>query len=282
MKNKQKITGLLALILIICALVTLVSRITADNEILGDTGWTLEQFIKWAEKVQPVVGHRRWRYRPGGYVTISSEDEPPAEMNEPEHEALLHECLEQFLNEIPTWSLRPLQPSQISGGQVWKEPWKELMDPNAGFNCGILIDVNHVLEILDLGVSTYTYEWDFELPAPYEKLPAAVRKVIDSLNQQDVGRFTSEILPYFARPVAICNSKNGKILSSENVEVRLKSLSVDKIRFTVETEPFMLSDRPDVRGRNRNVTFLYVDPNQIHESKVSIYKPQKQNKENQQ
>jgi len=273
MKNKRKITGLLVLILAVCALIHLAFRTTADNEPLGDTGWTIEQFIKWARKVQPVVGHRRWRYHPGGYVTISSEDEPPAE---------LHECVEQFLYDIPEWSLRPPHPSQIRIGQVWKDPWKELMEPNAGFNCGILIDVNHVLEILDFGASTYTYEWDFELPAPYEKLPGPVRKVIDSVNQQDVGRFTGEILPYFARPVAICNSKNGKILNSENVEVRLKSLSVDKLRFTVETEPFMLSDRPDVRGRIRNVTFLYIDPNQIQESKVSIYKPQKQNKENQQ
>jgi len=280
MKKKGKIIGLLTLIVTICALVLLASRIVANNETLGDTGWTLDQFIKWAEKIQPVVGHRRWIYHPGGYVTISSEDEPPAEMNEPE--ALLHECVEQFLYDRPIWSLRPLQPSQISGGQAWKDPWKELMDPNAGFNCGILIDVNHVLEILDSGVSTYTYEWDFELPAPYEKLPGPVRKVIDSVNQQDVGRFTGEILPYFARPVAICNSKNGKLLSSENVEVRLKSLSVDKLQFTVETEPFMLSDHSKIRGRIRNVTFLYIDPNQIPESKVSIYKPQKQNKENQQ
>ncbi|MBA7475503.1 hypothetical protein ES707_10874 [subsurface metagenome] len=284
MKKKMKITGFTTLIVTVyaCVLILLASRIGANNETLGDTGWTLDQFIKWAEKVQPVVGHRRWRYCPGGYVTISSEDEPPAEMNEPEPDALLHEYVEQFLYDIPTWSLRPLPPSQISGGQVWNDPWKELMDPNAGFNCGILIDVNNVLEILDFGASTYTYEWDFELPAPYEKLPGPVRKVIDSVNREDVGRFTGEILPYFARPVAICNTKNGTLLSSENVEVRLKSLSVDKLRFTVETEPFMLSDRPAVRGRIRNVTFLYIDPNQIHESKVSIYKPQKQNKENRQ
>jgi len=282
MKRKGKIIGLLTLIVTICALVLLASRIGANNETLGDTGWTLDQFIEWAEKVQPVVGHRRWRYHPGGYVTISSEDEPPAEMNEPEPEALLHEYVEQFLYDRPIWALRPLQPSQISGGQVWKDPWKELMDPNAAFNCGILIDVNNVLEMLDFGVSTYTYEWDFELPAPYEKLPAPVRKVIDSVNQQDVGKFTGEILPYFARPVAICNSKNGKLLSSENVEVRLKSLSADKLQFTVETEPFMLSDRPKVRGRIRNVTFLYIDPYQIHKSEVSICKPQKQKKENRQ
>lgn len=274
MKSKEKIIGFLILVPITCAVIFLASRLSAHNETIGDTGWTVDQFIKWAEKVQPVVGHRRWRYHPGGYVTISSEDEPPAEMNKPE--ALLHEYVEQFLYDRPTWSLRPLQPSQISIGQVWKDPWKELMDPNAGFHCGILIDVNNVLEILEDYMCPYTYEWDFELPAPYEKLPEPVRKVIDSVNQEDVGKFTGEILPYFARPVAICNSKNGKLLSSENVEVRLKSLSADKLQFTVETEPFMLSDRPDVRGRIRNVTFLYIDPYQIRESKVSICKPQKQ------
>lgn len=278
MKKKGKIIGLLTLIVTICALVLLAFRINGDSETLGDTGWTLDQFIKWAEKVQPVVGHRRWRYHPGGYVTIPAEDEPPVEIPEPEPEALLHQHVEQFLYDRPIWSLRPLQPSQISGGQVWKDPWKELMDPNAGFNCGILIDVNNVLEILEDYMCPYTYEWDFELPAPYEKLPEPVRKVIDSVNQEDVGKFTGEILSYFARPVAICNSKNGKLLSSENVEVRLKSLSADKLQFTVETEPFMLSDRPEVRGRIRNVTFLYIDPYQIRESKVSICKPQKQKK----
>lgn len=282
MKKKGKIIGLLTLIVTICALVLLVSRIGANNETLGDTGWTLDQFIKWAEKVQPVVGHRRWRYHPGGYVTIPAEDEPPVEIPEPEPEVLLHQHVEQFLYDRPIWSLRPLQPSQISGGQVWKDPWKELMDPNAGFDCGILIDVNNVLEILEDYMCPYTYEWDFELPAPYEKLPEPVRKVIDSVNQEDVGKFTGEILPYFARPVAICNSKNGKLLSSENVEVRLKSLSADKLRFTVETEPFMLSDRPEVRGRIRNVTFLYIDPYQIRKGKVSICKPKKQKKENRQ
>lgn len=279
MKKKRKIIGLLTLAVTISALVLLASRIGANNETLGDTGWTLDQFIEWAEKVQPVVGHRRWRYHPGGYVTISSEDEPPAEMNEPEPDALLHEYVVQFLYDRPTWSLRPLQPSQISIGQVWKDPWKELMDPNAGFHCGILIDVNNVLELLEHGMSPYTYEWDFELPAPYEKLPEPVRKVIDSLNQDDVGRFTSEILPYFARPVAICASKNGKPVSSENVEVRLKSLSADKLQFTVETEPFMPSDRPEVRGRIRNVMFLYTDPYRPPISELSICKPQKQKKE---
>ena len=272
MKNKRKITGLLVLILTICALVYLVSRITADNETLGDTGWTIEQFIKWAEKVQPVVGHRRWRYHPGGYVTISSEDEPPAEMNEPKTEELLHECVEQFLYDIPEWSLRPPQPSQISGGQVWKDPWKELMEPNEPFFVYPMVDAD---DIVWYGI-LYRYEWDFKLPAPYEKLPGPVRKVIDSVNQRDVGRFTGEILPYFARPVAICSMKKGRPVFSEDVEVKLLSLSSDKLEFTVETEPFVLSEDPDLTGKVHNKIVLYSPDG----TRVGICRPKKFRKEN--
>lgn len=55
MKKKGKIIGLLTLIVTICALVLLASRIGANNETLGDTGWTLDQFIKWAEKAQAIA-----------------------------------------------------------------------------------------------------------------------------------------------------------------------------------------------------------------------------------
>jgi len=53
MKSKGKIIGFLILVVVICAMIFLAFKIGVNNETLGDTGWTLDQFIKWAEKVQP-------------------------------------------------------------------------------------------------------------------------------------------------------------------------------------------------------------------------------------
>lgn len=250
MKNKRKIIGLLALIVTICVLVILASRITADNEPLGDTGWTLEQFIRWAEKVQPVVGHRRSKSYKAGYETEFVLGERGQDSHGNPY-VVVHDI-----------------------SKVWKDARKEWMDPNERFYVCRMIDAN---EIAWRG-SLYRYEWDFKLPAPYEKLPAAVRKLIDSLNQEDVGRFTSEILPYFARPVAVCSTKNGKPVFSEDVEVRLLSLSDDKLEFTVETEPFVLSYDPDLTGKIHNKIVLYSPDG----TRVSICRPKKYRKENRQ
>lgn len=251
MKKKGKIIGLLTLIVTICALVLLASRIGANSETLGDTGWTLDQFIEWAEKVQPVVGHRRSRsYKASrdweivfGESGVDSQGIPFIVGYDP----------------IPN---------------VHRDARKEWMDPNEPFGVCRIVDAN----CIPLQDGLYRYEWDFKLPAPYEKLPAAVRKVIDSVNREDVGRFIGEILPYIATPVAICSTKNGKPVFSEDVEVRLLSLSDDKLEFTVETEPFLLSNDPDFTGKLDNKIFLYSPRG----TRVSICRPKKYRRENRQ
>jgi len=248
MKNKRKITGLLVLILAVCALIHLAFRTTADNETLGETGWTIEQFIKWAEKFQPIVGHRRSKSYKGYYETTFVYDDS---------------------NTVPSPPSRPMK--LLSVKKVWRPARKEWMDPNEPFGVCRMIDAD---DIVWQG-GQYRYEWDFKLPAPYEKLPAPVRKVLDFLNQEDVGKFTGEILPYFARPVAICSTKKGKPVFSEDVEVRLLSLSDDKLEFTVETEPFGLSDNPDFTGKLDNKIFLYSPDG----TRVTICKPKKYRKE---
>ena len=256
MKRKAKITGFLVVMVSICVLVFLASRIFANKETLGDTGWTLDQFIEWAEQVQPVVAHKRWEIREGGY---DYEIQPAIRRKV---------CKDGFLAPIIPFSGLGMQ-------KVWKEGGKELMDPNEPFLCGIVNDANDVPFLASL---MYKYEWDFRLPAPYEKLPEPVRKVIDSVNQADVGKNIGGLLPYAAEPVAICALKEGKVITSEAVEVRLLSLSDDKLEFAVETEPFILSDNPDVKGRIGNVTVLYVDPYKPPPSEVNICKPEKQRK----
>ncbi|MGB2810117.1 MAG: hypothetical protein WBC22_20420 [Sedimentisphaerales bacterium] len=248
MKSKGKIIGFLILVVVICAMIFLAFRIGANNETLGDTGWTLDQFIKWAEKVQPVVGHRRSRSYKGYYETIFVYDDTQT---------------------MPSPPSRPMKSGRRQ--KVWRPARKEWMDPNEPFGVCRMIDAD---DIVWQG-GQYKYEWDFKLPAPYEKLPAPIRKVIDSLNQEDVGRFTGEILPYFARPVAICSTKNDKPIFSEDVEVKLLSLSDDKLEFTIETEPFGLSDNLNFTGKLDNKIFLYSPAG----TRVSICRPKKYRKE---
>lgn len=221
MKSKGKIVGFLIFIVSICVLAFLAFKVSANSETIGDTGWTVDQFIEWAYEVQPVKEHKRWKIRKEEGIEI-----------------------------------------------------RKLMEPNEPFHCQIINDANDVFWICRLS-HTYKYEWDFKLPSPYKKLPEPVRKVIDSVNQEDVGKNIGEILPYAARPVAICASKEGKPVSSEAVEVRLLSLSDDKLEFTVETEPFILSDNPDFTGKIGSKVFLYVQD----KSDINACKPEKQRTE---
>ena len=217
MKKKGKIVGFSIFIVTICVLTFLASKTFTKNETLGDTGWTVDQFIEWAYEVQPVVSHKRWK--------------------------------------------------------IWKEKGierKELMEPNEPFPCQIINDLNDVLWICRHG-NTYNYEWDFRLPPPYDRLPEPVKKVLHRIRKEDIGKTIGEILPYAAKPVAICASKKGKPVSSEDVIVRLLGLSDDKLKFTVETEPFILSDNPDFTGNIGDKVFLYVYDN----SEVGICKPEK-------
>jgi hypothetical protein len=81
--------------------------------------------------------------------------------------------------------------------------------------------------------------------------------------------------------VAICavTKKEDKPVSSEAVEVRLLSLSDDKLEFTVETEPFILSDNPAIRGKIGDRMVLYVPVYDFASGcKISICKPEKQRK----
>jgi len=239
MKKKGKIVGFSIFIVTICALTFLASKTFTKNETLGDTGWTVDQFIEWAYEVQPVVAHRRWNVRKGGYV----------------------------------FQHVPGRRGQARGGRlkkVWKEGGRRLMEPNEPFPCQIINDLNDVLWICRHG-NTYNYEWDFRLPPLYDRLPEPVKKVLHRIRKEDIGKTIGEILPYAAKPVAICASKKGKPVSSEDVIVRLLGLSDDKLKFTVETEPFILSDNPDFTGNIGDKVFLYVYDN----SEVGICKPEK-------
>lgn len=217
----------------------LASKISANNETIGDTDWTVEQFIEWAEEVQPVVTHRRWNIRKEGFETILDDTD---------------------------WHIER---------KVWRDARKELMEPNEPFHCGIINDMNDLLRVR----RTYKYEWSFRLPSSYENLPEPIRKVLGFLKKEDVGKTIGEIIPDAARPVAICALKEGRPISSEAVAVRLLSLSDDKLEFTVETEPFILSDNPDFTGKISDKVVLYVPVYDFPLGcKISICRPEKQGK----
>lgn len=251
MKKKGKIVGFSIFIVTICALTFLASKTFTKNETLGDTGWTVDQFIEWAYKVEPVKEHKIWKiWKDGKKVTEwVYEDQPVKEY--------------KMGNKI----LKPRRGKiKISKGKE-----KELMEPNDKILCGILNDLNDV----PWNYPLYKYEWSFELPSPYEKLPEPIRKILDSVNKADVGKNVGEILSYLSKPVAICAviKKEDKSVSSEAVEVRLLSLSDDKLEFTVETEPFILSDNPEIKGKIGDRMVLYV-PIGL-DCKINICKPEK-------
>lgn len=235
MKRRGRIVGFSIFTVTICILAFLASKLSVNNETIGDTGWTIEQFIEWAEEVQPVKEHKRWEIWKEGFETILDDTD---------------------------WHIER---------KAWRDARKELMEPNEPFHCGIINDMNDLLRVR----RTYKYEWGFRLPSSYEKLPEPVRRVLGRLKKEDVGKTIGEIFPDAAKPVAICALKEDKPVSSEAVEVRLLSLSDDKLEFTVETEPFILSDNPEVKGRIGNVMVLYIDPYTPPPSKVNICKPEK-------
>lgn len=216
MKSKSKTIAFLILVVITCGVILLACRISANNEILGDTGWTVEQFIEWAD------------------------------------EASVAEFVEEHKK---IW-------------KIWKDGRKELMDPNEPFKVGIINDLNDVNWIYPI----YKYEWAIVLP---RELPEPVIMVLKSITYEDVndvvGKNIGEILPYAAEPVAICALKEDDVVSSEAVSVKLLSLADNKFKLSVETEPFILSDNPDVHGRIGNRVVLYVPES----CKVAICKPEK-------
>ena len=58
-------------------------------------------------------------------------------------------------------------------------------------------------------------------------------------------------------------------VSSEGIAVRLSNLSDDRRKFTLETEPFILSDNPDIHGKINEKVVLYAPRN----CKVNIRRP---------
>jgi len=216
MKKKGKIVGFSIFIVTICALTFLASKTFTKNETLGDTGWTVDQFIEWAYEVEPIKEHKRWK--------------------------------------------------------IWKEKGierKELMDPNKPFHVGIINDVNDVP-----WASSYSYEWGFELP---KDVPSPVIKVLKGVHHDDIGKNIRDILPYVTEQlVAVCALKDSKVESSESLEVKLLSISNNKLEFTVETEPFAMSEVEEVQGRINGKLVLYV-PVDLN-CEVGICKPERYRK----
>lgn len=211
----------LTFVVITCGVILLASKLSGNNETLGDTGWTVEQFIEWADEASV-----------GEYVK--------------EHKK--------------RW-------------KIWKDGRKELIEPNEPFKVGIINDINDVNWIYPM----YKREWEIFLPP---ELPEPVIGILENINHQDVGKNIGEILPYAAESVAICAFQEEvgeeeivkEIVSYEAVKIKLLSLSDNKLSFSVETEPFILSDNPDVHGRISNRMVLYVPEG----CKVGICKPQKE------
>jgi len=154
--------------------------------------------------------------------------------------------------------------------KISKDGEPNLMDPNENFLCAILNDANDVPFIYPV----YLYEWDFQLPSPYKKLPLPVKKVLDCLKKESVGKNIGEMFPFAARPITICALQDDKIVSSEAFEVQLVSLAEDKLNFAVQKEPFIFSENPDVRGKIGNRIILYA-PKGNKPSKIVIGKPER-------
>jgi len=173
---------------------------------------------------------------------------------------------EQFIE----WAKEVQPVKEHKRWRIWKDGRKELMEPNEPFLVAILNDVNDVP-----WMDRYKYEWGFELP---DELPDPVVKVIESISFADVndilGKDVDEIIPYLEEPIIeICAIQDEHLLpvSSEGIAVRLSSLSNDRRRFNLETEPFILSDNPDIHGKIAERVVLYTPRN----CKVNIRRPQK-------
>ena len=209
MKNHEKNLLILAGVILLLLLIFFVRDIDSDNDpVFEATGWTIEQFIVWANENEPVKEHKLWK--------------------------------------------------------IWQDGRKELMDPNEeDFHYGVRIDANDV----SFAYPMYGYGWKIVLS---KDLPEPVIKVLEHISFQHAGKYSGEFLP-IAKPVAICALKNGKVVSSEDVEVKLISLSDNKLSFSVETEPFILSMVSEVRGKINGKMVLYVPK----DCEVGICKPRK-------
>jgi len=234
-------------------MIFLASEISTHNETLGDTGWTVEQFIEWANEVKVVVDQKFWEVREGWYEF----QHVPGPLGSP------------------------------GGGRlkkVWKVGGRKLMDPNDPwdhFLVAILLDPKeHNLPLPEFSLEnqvkrispTYQCELDFNLPAPYQDLPAPVRKVLDSVNQEYVGKEIGEIFPQAKDLIDICPVVEGEHLkeNSEIISFKLLELSEDKLNFTVRSEDFIFSEDEEIRGRIGDRVVLYAPEG----SKVGFCKKQ--------
>jgi len=174
---------------------------------------------------------------------------------------------EQFIE----WAKEVQPVKEHKRWKIWKDGRKELMDPNEPFLGAILNDIDDISFIS----FSYQYEWGFELP---DELPDPVVKVIESISFADVNdileKDVDEIIPCLEKPIIeICAIQDEHLLpvSSEGIAVRLSSLSNDRRRFNLETEPFILSDNPDIHGKINENVVLYAPRN----CKVNIRIPQR-------
>ena len=130
---------------------------------------------------------------------------------------------------------------------------EELMDPNVPFFVQILNDIKDVA-FVSKRCRHYKYGWVIYLP---DDIPKPVARVLARINQQDVGKYIDQIFPDVNDLLSICSyDEKGRIIGSEKVRIKLLALSEDKHTISVETEPFFLSDNPDIHGRFEDVVIL--------------------------
>ncbi len=130
---------------------------------------------------------------------------------------------------------------------------QELIDSNIPFFVQILNDIKDVA-FVSKKCRHYKYQWVIYLP---DDIPKPVTRVLTRINQQDVGKFIDQIFPDANNLLSICSyDEKGRIVGSEKVRVKLLALSDDKHTISVETEPFFLSDNPDIHGRFEDVVIL--------------------------
>lgn len=149
--------------------------------------------------------------------------------------------------------------------KIWKTPrYGEpmLVGPNEPFCAHVMNDINEAP-----WATEYKYEWKLQVDP--NKIPPPVEKVLDSLSKEDAGMLMGEILPYAGKTIAIYAWNPGLAVpvSCEPLEVRLLSLSDDKLELRVETEPFVISDNPEIHGRTEGKVVLYV----CEDCRISIF-----------
>jgi hypothetical protein len=132
------------------------------------------------------------------------------------------------------------------------------MDPNVPFFVQILNDIKDVA-FVSKKCRHYKYSWVISLP---NDVPKPVAKVLMKISQQDVGKYIDQIFPDANNLLSICSyDEKGKIAGSEKVRVKLLAFSDDKHTISVETEPFFLSDNPDIHGRFGSEVILFAPMN---------------------